>query len=127
MSLPAAILLGLILAAAALVVDHFIRASIRRKRLAEGRERAAAVMEKAEREAKSRLEEAELEARLKVSEALDRAEKESAARARVLEETVLSPRGRVTILESRNLLIVTDVAEPQVMARARTTASLLDR
>ena len=46
MSLPVAILLGLILAAAALVVDHFIRASIRRKRLAEGRERAAAVMDR---------------------------------------------------------------------------------
>jgi len=47
--------------------------------------------------------------------------------ARVLQETVLSPRGRVTVIESRNMLIVTEVADLEVVARVRATASLFDR
>lgn len=127
MSLPVAILLALILAAAALVVDHFIRASIRRKRLAEGRERAAAVMEKAERDAKSRLEEAEMEARLKVSEALDRAEKESTARARVLEEAATGLEGRERNLQRKTQLYEERLSQVEsreaalAEAEARTT------
>ncbi len=120
MSLPIAILLGLIMAASALVADHFVRAVIRRKRLAEGRERAAAILEKAERDARSRLEEAELEARLKVSEALDRAEKESAARARLLDETTAGLETRERNLQRKAQLYEERLA--QVESRERAAA-----
>jgi ribonuclease Y len=120
MSIPTVILLGLLMAAAALVADHFVRASIRRKRLAEGRVRAAAVLEKAERDARSRLEEAELEARLKVSEALDRAEKEAAARSRTLEETASSLEARERNFQRKTQLYEERLA--QVEAREASLA-----
>ncbi|HXI02338.1 MAG TPA: ribonuclease Y [Candidatus Saccharimonadales bacterium] len=118
MSLSAAILLAAAVAAAALLVDHFVRASIRRKRLAEGRVRAAAIIEKAERDARSRLEEAELEARLKVSEALDKAEKEIATRQESLEGS-----GRQMEARERNLQRKTQLYEERLaQVEARETS-----
>ena len=86
MSLPVVILIALATAAAALLIDHFIRASIRKKRIAAARERASFITEKAEKEARSRLEEADLEARLKVTQAIAKVEEEVAARTRQIED-----------------------------------------
>ena len=104
MSLPVALLLGLAMAAVALVVDHFVRAAIRRRRVAEGRERATAILEKAERDARARLEEADLEARLKTSEAVERAEKEAEARIRGVEESARELEARDRNLQRKNQL-----------------------
>lgn len=82
MSTPLAILVGLVMAGIALLADHFVRASIRKRRIAESRDKAAQIIAKAEREARSRAESAELEVKLKVSEALANAEKEADARER---------------------------------------------
>ena len=97
------------MAAGALILDHFVRASIRRKRLAVGRERATVIVEKAERDAKSRLEEAELEARLKVTEAVDRGEKEAEARVAATEE-----KGRELEARERNLQRKVQLYEEQL-------------
>jgi ribonuclease Y len=104
MSLPLALLMSVAVAAVALLVDHFVRASIRRKRLAEGRVRAASIIEKADREAKSTLEAADLEARLKVSEALDKVEKEAESRSRAMEETSQEIEARERNLQRKTQL-----------------------
>ena len=85
MSIPASIILALATAAAALLADHFVRAYIRRRRLAEARVKAAGMIAKAEREAKARLDEADLEARVRVTEAEAKWEKDSASRNEELE------------------------------------------
>jgi ribonuclease Y len=85
MSLPAAVLMGLVMAGIALLADHYIRAVIRRRRIAASRDKAALIVGKAEREARSRLEEADLEARVKLSEAIAKAEKEAESGSRFLE------------------------------------------
>jgi len=86
MSLPVVILIALATAGLALLADHLVRASIRKKRIAAARDRSSAIVEKAEAEAKSILDEAALEARVKVEASLAKAEEDATARARALDD-----------------------------------------
>jgi ribonuclease Y len=86
MTTPAAILLGLAMAAAALLADHFVRAYIRRRNIAEAKEKALAIVEKAEAEAKLRMDEAALEARVTVTEAQTQADRVATAKSEELEK-----------------------------------------
>jgi ribonuclease Y len=104
MSLTAAILMGLAMAGVALLLDHFVRASIRRKRIALNREKASAILEKADREARSRLEEADLESRLKITEAEAQAEKEVAAKKQSLDGAQKELASRELNLQRRTQL-----------------------
>ena len=46
--------------------------------------------------------------------------------AEVVRETLLSPRGRVTAVPSQNLLIVTEVADPERLRQLRAGVRELD-
>lgn len=120
MSLPLAILMALATAAGALILDHFVRASLRRKRLATGRDRATVILERAEADANARLKEADLEARLKVQEAVDRAEKEAEARIQALEEQSRDMEARERNLQRKTQLYEERLA--QVESREKILA-----
>jgi ribonuclease Y len=85
-SWPVVIVITLITAGIALFVDHLVRASIRKKKIAEARDRASVILEKAAHEAALLKETTALEARVQLEAALAKAEEENAARSRALDE-----------------------------------------
>ncbi len=101
MSLPVVIVIALATSGAALLIDHLIRASIRKRRIAAARDKAATILEKAEKEARARKEEAQLESRVKVEAAVAKAEEEAAARARALDNQAREMESRERNLQRK--------------------------
>jgi len=86
MSWPVVLVIALATAGIALLIDHLVRASIRKRKIMEARDKASAIAEKARQEAQSIKDEAVLEARVQVEAAVAKAEEEAAARVRALDE-----------------------------------------
>jgi len=86
MSWPLVVLVALVTAGAALLIDHLVRTSIRRRRMADARDKASVFIEKTRLEAKSIKDEATLEARVQLEASRAKAEEEAAARARAQDE-----------------------------------------
>ncbi|MBI3448302.1 MAG: ribonuclease Y [Acidobacteria bacterium] len=105
MSWPVAVLIALVTAGAALLVDHLVRASIRKKKIAEARDRASSIIDKANADAASVRETAALEGRVQTEAALAKAEEEAAARVAALDAQARDVETRERNLQKRNQFV----------------------
>jgi ribonuclease Y len=103
-SLPTIIIVVLGTALGAVLAYHFVRSSIRRRKIGKAKETAAAIIQKAEAKAKDRLQEADLEARVKVEAAIAKAEEDVASRQRSIEDAARDIDGRERNLQRRTQL-----------------------